>query len=129
MPLVKVEMYKGKSSEYKKGLLDGIHNALVDAFKIPSDDRNQRIYELDENNCVRRANKTNNFTLIEIIAFKGRTDIAKKDLYRHIFTNLKINPGIDEKDILVYIHEPELINWGIRGTSGDEIDFGFNLKV
>lgn len=129
MPLVKVEIYKGKSNDYKKGLLDGIHGALVAAFKIPLDDRNQRIYELDEDNFERRANKTNNFTIIEIVAFKGRSDSAKKELYKEIFKNLKANPGIDEKDILVYINEPELVNWGIRGKSGDEIDFGFNIKV
>ena len=129
MPLVKVEICKGKSHEYKKGLLDGIHDALVTAFKIPLDDRNQRIYELDEDNFERRANKTDNFTIIEIVAFKGRSASAKRALYKEIFKNLKANPGIGEKDILVYINEPELINWGIKGKSGDEIDFGFDVKV
>ena len=129
MPLVKVEIYKGKSPEYKKGLLDGIHNALVTAFKIPLDDRNQRLYELDEENFERRTNKSTNFTIIEIVAFKGRSDIAKREFYKEIFQNLKINLGIDKSDILVYINEPELINWGIGGKSGDEIDFGFNINV
>ena len=41
MPLVRVEIMKGKSSEYKKSILDGIHSALVEAFKIPEYDRNQ----------------------------------------------------------------------------------------
>ncbi len=129
MPLVKVEIYKEKSSDYKKGILDGIHNALVDVFKIPMDDRNQRIYELDQENFERRPNKTDNFTIIEIVAFKGRSDNAKKELYKEIFTNLKTNPGINSSDILVYITEPDLINWGINGKSGDEIDFGFNINV
>lgn len=47
MPLVKVEIFKGKTPEYKKTLLDCIHKALVDAFSIPDDDRIQRLYELD----------------------------------------------------------------------------------
>ncbi len=42
MPLVKVEIIKGKPQEYKQALLDGIHDALVEAFKIPEDDRIQR---------------------------------------------------------------------------------------
>jgi len=50
MPLVKIEMLKGKSSEYKKALLDGVHQALVDTFKIPDYDRMQRLYELDKEN-------------------------------------------------------------------------------
>jgi hypothetical protein len=46
MQLVKVEIFKGKTKEYKEALLDGIHDALLTAFKIPMDDRTQRLYEL-----------------------------------------------------------------------------------
>lgn len=35
VPLVKIEILKGKSTEYKKKLFDGIHQALVDSWKIP----------------------------------------------------------------------------------------------
>ena len=38
-PLIKIEIRKGKSAEYKKAILDGVHKALVDAFKIPENDR------------------------------------------------------------------------------------------
>ena len=129
MPLVRVEIYKGKSQSHKKAILDGIYNALLFAFKIPEGDRNQRIYELDEENFERRSNKTTNFTIVEITAFKGRSLKAKQNLYREIFQNLKSDPGIEESDILVYINEPELENWGIKGKPGSEIDMGFNIKV
>ena len=129
MPLIRVEIYKGKSKAYKKAIMDGVHSALVSAFKIPEGDRNQRIYELDAENFERRSNKTTNFTIIEITAFKGRSLEAKQNLYREIFQNLKSDPGIEESDILVYINEPELENWGIKGKPGSEIDMGFNIKV
>ena len=45
MPLVKVSLLKGKSKEEKKALLDAIHSALIEAFQIPENDRNQRINE------------------------------------------------------------------------------------
>jgi len=48
-PLVKIEIRKGFSAEYKKAILDGVHQALVDALGIPDSDRFQRIYELDLN--------------------------------------------------------------------------------
>lgn len=73
MPLIRIEIYKGKSKEYKKAILDGVHNALVSAFKIPVEDRNQRLFELDEENFERRNNKSDHFTIIEITAFKGRS--------------------------------------------------------
>ena len=129
MPLVRIEIYKGKSKLYKKAILNGVHNALVSAFKILEDDRNQRIYELVEEYFERRSNKSTNFTIVEITAFKGRSIEAKRKLYHEIFMNLKDNPGIEENDILVYLKEPELENWGIRGKPGSEIDFGFEIKV
>jgi phenylpyruvate tautomerase PptA (4-oxalocrotonate tautomerase family) len=129
MPLVRIEIYKGKNREHKKAILDGVHNALVSAFKIPDDDRNQRLYELEEDDFERRQNKTNNYTIIEITAFKGRSVDAKRKLYKKIFQNLKSSPGISDGDITVYINEPDLQNWGIKGKSADEIDLGFEVKV
>ena len=82
MPLVKIEIRKGKSKEYKKAILNGVHDALVKAVKIPDHDRFQRIYELDEDNFEAPESKTSNITLIEIIMFKGRTQEAKKALYK-----------------------------------------------
>ncbi len=81
MPLVKVEIYQQKSKEYKRAIFEGIHAALVAAFKIPVDDRNQGLYELAEENFERKSNKSENFTIIEILAFKGRSFEAKKLLY------------------------------------------------
>ena len=49
-PLVKIEIRKGKSKEYKKALLDGVHDALVEAIEIPDYDRFQRLYELENDN-------------------------------------------------------------------------------
>jgi phenylpyruvate tautomerase PptA (4-oxalocrotonate tautomerase family) len=129
MPLIRVEIYKGKSKAYKKAIMDGVHNALVSAFKIPEGDRNQRLYELDEENFERGSNKTKDFTIIEITAFKGRSLEAKRNLCREIFQNLKVDPGIEKSDILVYLNEPELENWGIKGKPASEIDMGFEIKV
>jgi phenylpyruvate tautomerase PptA (4-oxalocrotonate tautomerase family) len=130
MPLVKVEIYKGKPKEYKRAILDGIHDALVTAFKIPDDDRNQRLYELTRENFERRNNKSLNFTIIEITAFKGRTRAAKKLLFAEIVKNLSHNPGINGDDILIILNEPPLENWGVfGGKPASEVDLGFSIKV
>lgn len=129
MPLVRVDIYKGKSQEYKKAILNGIHEALVEAFKIPEDDRNQRLYEIEEENFERRNNKTKNFTIIEITAFKGRSREAKKLLYKKITEKLSENPGIKASDIVIYLNEVSLENWGISGTIGDEVNFTFKIEV
>ena len=59
MPIVKVEMLKGKSTEYKKTVLDCIHEGLMESIGIEDWDRLQRIVEFDRND-------------FEFPSFKGR---------------------------------------------------------
>lgn len=74
--------------------------------------------------------KTEQFTLIEITAFKGRSGEAKKLLYQAIVRNLKVDPGISGDDIMIIIHEPPLENWGIRGGKpANEVNLGFDIEV
>ena len=130
LPVVRIEIYKGFDAGYRKKILDGVHQALVDSFKIPDSDRNQLIYEFDDDSLERSANKSRSFTIIEITAFKGRSREAKRMLYRKIVENLKTSPGIEPKDILITITEPELVNWGIHGGKcADETDLGFDVNI
>lgn len=130
MPLVKIEIRKGKSDEFKKAILDGIHDALVKSIKIPDHDRFQRLYELDKNNFESPPNKTDNVIIIEITMFQGRSIESKKNLYKEIVDNLAKNPGIDGEDITIVLYEPPLENWGVKGGKpANEVDLGFNINV
>jgi len=115
MPLVKVEIYKGKSEEYRRALLDGIHSALVEAIKIPDDDRTQRLYELEPSCFEKSGNKSDKVTLVEITLFKGRSMEAKKNLYRAIVRNLAKAPGISDRDIVITLNELPLESWSFEG--------------
>ncbi|NLO40355.1 MAG: tautomerase family protein [Ruminiclostridium sp.] len=130
MPFVKVEIFSGKSKEYKKKLLDSIHDALVEAFKIPEDDRMQRLYELEPENFETVPGKTENFTMIELTVFPGRSLEAKRKLYSTIVKNLGESLSIAPSDVFIVINEPPLENWGIRGgKAAIDIDLGFKIDV
>ncbi|MGC7845691.1 tautomerase family protein [Desulforudis sp. 1088] len=130
MPLVRIEMRAGKPAAYKKAVLDGVHEALVQAIKIPDHDRNQRLYELDADHFEISPTKSENAVIIEIVMFKGRSAEAKKRLFQAVVANLGKNPGIDGNDIIIVLHEPPLENWGIRGGKpANEVNLGFNIKV
>lgn len=130
MPLVKVEILKGKSKEYKKAILDGVHSALVEAFKIPDHDRIQRLYELDKENFEFPHTKSENNTLVELTVFKGRSLEAKKLLYSAIADNLAKSPGIMCEDLTIVINEPPMENWGIKGGKpASEVNLGFKIDV
>jgi phenylpyruvate tautomerase PptA (4-oxalocrotonate tautomerase family) len=110
--------------------LDGVHKALVVAFKIPEDDRHQIINEHSRENFEAPSSKSENYTLIEITAFSGRSLDAKRNLYSQIAANLARSPGIKSEDILIVIQEPPLDSWGIKGCKpASEVDIGFKVDV
>jgi phenylpyruvate tautomerase PptA (4-oxalocrotonate tautomerase family) len=130
MPLVKIEIIEGKTSEYKKAVLDGVHNALVTAIGIPESDNFQRLHELTGENFNHPHDRTDQITLIEITLFPGRTFESKKKLYETIVKNLDQNPGISGNDLMIVLYEPRMENWGIKGGKpASEVDFDFKIDI
>ena len=121
MPLVRIEILKGQSKEYKTTILQTVHDGLVNALSIPDDDRNQRLYELDECLYERSPDKTEKFTLIELTLFPGRSAKMKKDAISEITRLLGERLEIKAQDVFIIINEPPLENWGLRGVPASEI--------
>ncbi len=129
MPLVMIEMREGRTAAAKKALLDAVHDALVAAFEIPDDDRQQRVLEYPAENFEVPPGKSADHLLITIDAFPGRSTQAKSKLYAGIVARLEAL-GTDPRDVLIVINEPPLQNWGIRGgQSAANVDLGFALDV
>jgi phenylpyruvate tautomerase PptA (4-oxalocrotonate tautomerase family) len=129
MPLVRIEILEGRSVDERRQLLQAVHDALVEAFEIPDDDRAQRIVEYDPINFEIPPGSSDRYTLIEITAFPGRSRMAKAALYAAIVRRVG-KLGIDAADVSVVIHEPVMENWGIRGgRSADEVDLGYRLDI
>lgn len=129
MPLVTVSILEGRPASEKMKLLDIVHSSLVEAFRIPDHDRLQRLYEFKKDHFEIPDDKSDKFTMIEIVIFPGRSVEAKKTLYKLIFSELE-KLGYQDNDALVVLHEPSLDNWGLRGgISAREADLGFSLDV
>jgi len=129
MPLVTVSTRKGRTHSEKKALLDAIHGALVETFRIPLYDRNQRFCEFDEGDFEIPPGRTPRFTLVELTVFPGRSRETKRALYQAIVRRLG-GLGIDPLDVLIVLHEPPMENWGIRGgVPASEVDLGFKIDV
>ena len=130
MPFVRISLRRGRSPDYKRALFDGIHAALVEAFLIPDSDRNQQILEPDEESFEIPPARSDQFVVIEVIAFQGRSLAAKKNLYSAIVRNLGSSPGIAGDDILIILQESPTENWSIRGgRPASEVDVGFRIDV
>lgn len=115
MPLVRIEILKGKSQEYKKTLLDAVHDALETAIGIPDWNRFQRLYELEPGCFERAPGKTDCFTIIEITKFSGRSKAQKARNFEEITRQLCTRLGIANTDVFIVIQEPPDENWGLAG--------------
>ncbi len=130
MPVVRVDMIEGRPLQYKKAILDGIHQALCDSLLIPDDDRFQRIIEIPREDFEYPPNRSEQVIMIEIKLFAGRTGDTKRKLYRHIIDNLARDPGIDGMDIMIILYEIPMINWGIRGgQAASDVEMGFKVVI
>ena len=127
MPLVRIDIRKGHAPEYKRAILDGVHAALVEAFKIPDHDRNQILHEHAAENFEGRGAAP---TIVSITAFSGRSRAAKRALFAAIARNLAAEPGIEGTDLLMTVNDLPLDNWGIRGgQQASDLDLGFKIDV
>lgn len=126
MPLVEIQVLEGRSAAEKKALFDAVHAALMEALKIPDDDRLQRLVEhTSEDFEVPAAN----FTIVKMTMFPGRSETAKRELYQAIVRNLG-ELGIEGNDVFIVLDEPPLENWGIRGgTPANELQLGLDLNI
>jgi len=116
VPLVKINMLKGKSLEYKKLVLESVHNGLVSSLGIEDWDRFQRIIEYDKSDFESAPEKTDDFMIIELSLFPGRTKEQKKMAIEMITSNLVEALRIMPTDVFIVINEPPLENWGMGGN-------------
>ena len=115
MPLVRIDMIRGKSPEYKKTLLACVHEALVEALGIEDWDRFQRICEIDKDDFETSNDKSDDHLIIELTLFPGRTQEQKGRAIELITRKLEDKLSIAPKDVFIVINEPPLENWGMGG--------------
>ena len=129
MPLVKIEVRKHWPPEQVQAIIEAVHQALRDSLKIPEHDRQIRYLEHRPEHFQVPPGKTENYTLIEVSMFSGRSLDAKRALYQAMVQRLSVI-GITAADIFILLHEVPLENWGIRGgRPASEVDLGFKVEV
>jgi phenylpyruvate tautomerase PptA (4-oxalocrotonate tautomerase family) len=116
MPLVRIALRKGKSPEYRRALSDSIHRAMVEAIKIPEQDRFQVITEHDEAGLVYDPSylgisRTGDVVVIQITMSAGRTLEVRKALFARIVQLLRESPGLRPEDVFVNLVETAKENW------------------
>jgi 4-oxalocrotonate tautomerase len=116
MPLVRIELRRGKSPDYRKAIADGIYEAMRETIQIPPDDRFEIVSEHDAAGFIYDRHylgieRSDDFVVVQITLRRGRTTEAKQALYRRITERLREAPGIRSEDVLITLVENGADDW------------------
>ncbi len=131
MPHVLIEVRCEYSQEEELALMDAVHGALQQAFRIPPDDRHVRllVHQPHRFACPPGMSQPERYTQVGIDAFAGRSIDAKRALYRQIVERLA-PLGIPEDHVSIVVRDIPTENWGIRGgQAACDVDLGFDINV
>jgi phenylpyruvate tautomerase PptA (4-oxalocrotonate tautomerase family) len=115
MPLVKVNLRRGRTAEDKKAIGAAIQAALVSTLNVPEDDRYQLFTEFDDDNFQHTSaylgmEYSPRLLVIEITFLVGRDDDTKVALLAEINNNLVAADLVRPDDVFVMITEIGLAN-------------------
>jgi phenylpyruvate tautomerase PptA (4-oxalocrotonate tautomerase family) len=131
MPAVAIEIRRVIPAEEEVAIIEAVHAALREAFKILPDDRDLRlvVHAPHRLACPARLATPELFTMVSIDAIAGRSLDAKRRLYAAIVANLA-RLGIPKDHVKIVLREIPLENWGIRGgQAGCDVELGFEIDV
>jgi 4-oxalocrotonate tautomerase len=115
MPLVRIDLRKGKDATHREAISRVVHEALV-SVGAPKDDRFQLISEHEPSNFVFDPNyleirRSEDLVVIQITRNEGRTLEQKKALYKAIADGLAARVSLRREDVLINLIEVRRENW------------------
>lgn len=124
MPLIHIHLREGKPQKYIQALSDGIHKALLTAWKIPKTDRFQMVSEhkfFHFNKEIWGVKRSDDLILIYITSIK-RTQAQKKALYKELVKVLGKNPKVRKEDVFVSIVTVKKEDWSFGNGIAQMLD-------
>ncbi len=113
----------------KTKLSDIVHSCLQETIGTPENKRFQRFFPMSTEDFYYPADRTVQYTIIEIVMFEGRSILAKKKLIKLLFERVGQQLEIEAADIEIAIFELPKHNWGIRGVPGDELVLNYVVEA
>ena len=120
MPLVRIDLMRGKSAEYRKALGEVVYQAMVEVINVPKDDKFQVITEhATEDLNLAESYLGNHYSkdviLIQITLSSGRPVELKKALYKRIVDDIHAQLKTRPEDVVINLVEVAKENWSFGG--------------
>jgi 4-oxalocrotonate tautomerase len=115
MPLVRIELRKGRTAEQRRAISDAVHSAMVESINVPPLDKFQIITEHEQAGFVYDPTyldikRTDGLVMVQITLNAGRTLEARQALYKNIADKFE-KLDIRREDVLINLVETQKENW------------------
>jgi 4-oxalocrotonate tautomerase len=120
MPLVRIDLARGKPPAFRKRVGEIIYNAMRETINVPENDKFQIITEhaADEINVAGSYlgnNYTQDILLIQITLNAGRTVEMKQALFKRVADDLHDQLKVRREDVVINLVEVAKENWSFGG--------------
>lgn len=105
MPLLRVDVYEGRTDAELKAVLDALHRAMLAAFNVPVRDRYQIVHEHKPSRMIMEDTgldipRTEKFVFVQVTT-RPRSREMKETFYRLAVEELQTACGIAPSDVMV----------------------------
>lgn len=122
MPLLKFDIILGRSDAQLRSLLDTAHQAMVQAFEVPTSDRYQCVTQHRPGELVLQDTglgyeRSNDVILLTVVS-RPRSEAQKVEFYRLLAENLHATCGLSPDDLIVALIDNTDADWSFgRGRA------------
>ena len=118
-PLARIDLIKGKSSDYRRTIGDVVYKAMVEILKAPENDRFQVINEHDADNFVYDPSffgieRSADVVCVQLTMAEGRTIEKKRGFYKQVVDELNRRLNLRREDVFI----------SLVGTGREDWSFG-----
>ena len=115
MPLLRIDVIKGRSEAELKELLDAIHSAMLAAFKTPERDRYQIVHEhpaaeMRIEDTGLGIPRTERIVMVQVTT-RPRTRLEKQNFYQLLCQELLRRCEVKESDVVISITQNADEDW------------------
>ena len=131
MPSAIVEVRRSYTPELESQLMEAVHAAIVQAFKVSPVYRNVTLVVHEPHRFLGRSDcpDPDRLTNISIFVLPGRSLAAKRQLYKLLVDSLEAL-GIPGACVLIRLHEMAPENIGVRGgLPVCDVELGYPVDV
>jgi 4-oxalocrotonate tautomerase len=116
MPLARIDLIEGKSSDYQTAIGAVIYEAMLKTLNVPKDDRFQVISQHSADHFIvdptyLGIQRTADCIIIQITLSEGRTVEAKQQFYKAVADGLHERLALRREDVFINLVEVKKENW------------------